>query len=388
MAEKTADSEDKLKTENFRYTATCLFGLEGLLGEEIDSLGYRRVNTMDGRITFEGDAYACCVCNINLRFAERLYLNMGEFEARSFDELFEGCRALPWESIIGRNDCFPVRGHSIRSKLFSVPDCQKIIKKAVAKRLGGVYNMETLPETGEKYQIDFFLFKDRAALMIDLSGVPLHKRGYRPQSVAAPLRETLAAALVKLSRPREGVLLRDPFCGSGTIAIEGAMMMKNAAPGRSRNFAAESFPVFDKKLWQTARDAAAAAEKNEINFEALGSDIDPDCVEVAKAAAARAGVEGIVRFEVGDALELTTGGVRGTVVTNPPYGERIMRGEVDELYRRMGKAWQSLDRWQLYILTSHPDFQRLFGRRADKVRKLYNGMIPCNFYQYFKNGKK
>jgi len=369
-----------------KYTATCLFGLEGLLGEEIDALGYHRTETMDGRITFEGDHLACARANINLRFAERLYLNLGEFEAKTFDSLFEGTKALEWENWIGAHDQFPVRGHAIKSTLFSVPDCQKIIKKAVATRLGGVYGIKTLPEDGIKYQIDFFIFKDRASLMIDLSGTPLHKRGYRPQSVAAPLRETLAAAIVKLSRPRENVLLRDPFCGSGTILIEGAMMMKNIAPGIGRSFCSEEFPQFPKELWDSAREEARAAIKEDCEFCAMGSDINPECVEIARAAAKRAGVSDMIDFFVSDALELTTGGVRGTVVTNPPYGERLLeKKEAEELYRRMGEAWKSLDKWQIYVLTSHEGFQRLYGRRADKLRKLYNGMIPCNFYQFFKN---
>lgn len=371
-----------------KYTATCLFGLEGLLGGEIDALGYKRTETMDGRITFEGDLASCAVCNINLRFAERLYLNLGEFEAKTFDSLFEGTKALPWEEWVGKNDQFPVRGHAIKSTLFSVPDCQKIIKKAVATRLGNVYEMKTLPETGVKYQIDFFIFKDRASLMIDLSGSPLHKRGYRPQSVAAPLRETLAAACVALSRPREDVLLRDPFCGSGTILIEGAMMMKNIAPGVNRSFCSEDFPQFKKELWDKARADARAAVKEDCTFKAVGSDINPECVEIARAAAKRAGVEDMIDFFEADALDLTTGGVRGTVVTNPPYGERLLeKKEAEELYRKMGEAWKRLERWQIYVLTSHEGFQRLYGRRADKLRKLYNGMIPCSFYQFFKNNK-
>ena len=368
-----------------KYTATCLFGLEGLLGEEIDALGYKRTETMDGRITFEGDISACARANINLRFAERLYLNLGEFTAKTFDSLFEGTKALQWEKWVGKGDQFPVRGHAIKSTLFSVPDCQKIIKKAVATRLGNVYNMKTLPEDGIKYQIDFFIFKDRASLMIDLSGTPLHKRGYRPQSVAAPLRETLAAAIVKLSRPRENVLLRDPFCGSGTILIEGAMMMKNIAPGLKRSFCSEEFPQFPKSVWDSARDEAKAAIKEDCEFRAMGSDINPECVEIAKAAAKRAGVNNMIDFFRADALSLTTGGVRGTVVTNPPYGERLLeKKEAEELYRKMGEAWKSLDKWQIYVLTSHEGFQRLYGQRADKLRKLYNGMIPCGYYQFFK----
>ena len=201
------------------YIATCLFGLEGLLGAEIDALGYQRIQTMDGRITFAADAAAAAVCNIHLRFAERLYLQLGQFHAETFEELFQGTRSLPLEEWIGRNDAFPVRGHAIKSTLYSVPDCQKIIKKAAATRLGQIYGISQLPETGLKYQLEFFLFKNNTSIMIDLSGTPLHKRGYRPQTVQAPLRETLAAAVAKLARPRENVLFCDPFCGSGTICL-------------------------------------------------------------------------------------------------------------------------------------------------------------------------
>lgn len=369
-----------------KYTVTCLFGLEGLLGAQIDALGYKRTETIDGRITFEGDAYAVAVCNICLRYGERLYLNMGEFTADTFDSLFEGTKALPWENFIGKDDAFPVRGHSVKSRLFSVPDCQKIIKKAVVNRLLEAHGAKTLPETGIKYQIDFFILKDKAALMIDLSGTPLHKRGYRPQSVEAPLRETLAAALVSLARPRANVVLCDPFCGSGTIAIEAALMMKNRAPGINRTFAAEEFPAFPKELWERARKEAREGEL-ETDFRCRASDISPECVEIARQSARRAGVEDMIEFSVADALGLETRGERGTVVTNPPYGERLMKEGVDELYRAMGREWKKLDRWQIYVLTSHPEFQRLYGRRADKVRKLYNGMLPCNYYQYFKNGK-
>ncbi len=376
---------------NITYVATCLFGLEGLLGEEIDNLGYKRTETMDGRITFEGDAAACAVCSVNLRFAERLYVCLGSFEAVTFDQLFEGTKALPWEDYIGRDDEFPVSGHSIKSTLFSVPDCQKIIKKSISVRLGGKYGLTILPETGTRYKVEFFLFKDRASLMIDLSGVPLHKRGYRPETVAAPLRETLAAAMVKLSRPREDVLLWDPFCGSGTIAIEGAMMMRNIAPGLKRHFAAEEYPMFPEAAWRDARAAAEAAIRTDSAFEAFASDIDGKCVEVARAAAERAGVTGAVKCFKMDALDIETRGRRGTVVTNPPYGERLLTPEeADDLYRNMGTAFARLGLWQIYVLTPSEQFPRLYGRRPDKVRKLYNGMIPCFYYQFFKkpDGKK
>jgi len=373
----------------YTYVATCLFGLEGLLGEEIDALGYKRIETIDGRISFEGDESAAARCNIFLRFAERVYLSVGSFKAFSFDELFEKTKALPFEEFIEYSDEYPVTGHSIKSKLYSIPDCQRIIKKAISVKLGGMYGVSKLPEDGVRKRIEFFILKDKVTLMIDLSGTPLHKRGYRPETVAAPLRETLAAALVKLSRPREGVVLRDPFCGSGTIAIEGAMIMKNIAPGAKRSFAAENYSMFPTEIWTKAREEAAASIKQNVDFEAFGSDIDPECVRISKESAMRAGVADITRFELQDALTITTEGKRGTVVTNPPYGERLMtESEVEVLYTKLGEHFKSLGMWQFYVLTPHEAFPRLFGRRADKIRKLYNGMIPCYLYQFFKNPKR
>ena len=371
------------------YTATCLFGLEGLLGEEIEALGYRRIDNMDGRITFEGNENTAADANINLRYAERLYLNLGVFDANTFTELFDGTKNLPWEDFIGKNDEFPVSGHAIKSKLFSVPDCQKIVKKAVSVRLGQAYGMDRLPETGTRYKIEFFIFKDRAALMIDLSGVPLHKRGYRPETVDAPIRETLAAAMVKIARPREDVLLWDPFCGSGTIAIEAAMMMKNIAPGLKREFIAEKYPVFPEKSWKDEREKARSLIRTDCKFEAYATDIKPECVEIASAAAKRAGVDELINCFVMDALDIDTMGRRGTIVTNPPYGERLLTvEEAEELYRAMGTAFASLGMWQIYVITQSEKFPQLYGRRADKIRKLYNGMIPCYYYQYFKNPNK
>ena len=375
-------------TETIQYVATCLFGLESLLGAEIEKLGYRRLDTMDGRVTFEGDRAAIARCNVGLRFAERLYLKMGSFRATTFDDLFEGTKAIAWEQYIGEKDAFPVRGHSIKSALFSVPDCQSIIKKAIVSRLGAKYGIRWFEESEVKYQIDFFLFKDEITLMIDTSGIPLHKRGYRPLANAAPLRETLAAAVASLARPREDVLFWDPFCGSGTIAVEAAMIMTNRAPGMNRYFDAERFPAFGKELFNEARTEAKDLVIRDSKFEVYASDIDPECVHIAIESAKHAGVYEQMKIFRADALTIKTGGRRGTVVCNPPYGERMMTlKEAETLYRKMGEHFKSLDRWQIYVLTSHDRFGNVYGRRPDKVRKLYNGMIPCYFYQFFKNDK-
>lgn len=370
---------------HIRYTATCLFGLEHLLGEEIDNLGYEREETMDGRVTFWGDEETVALANIFLRYAERVYINLGNFSATTFDELFEGTRALPWETWVGKMDAFPVKGHSIRSALTSIPTCQSIIKRAVVKRLEEVYGISRFEETGVKYQIEFFLFKDVATLMIDTSGAPLHKRGYRTEANAAPLRETLAAAIAATARPRENVLLWDPMCGSGTIAIEAAMLANHIAPGLNRHFAAEQFPQFPKAVWDSAREEAREGQLD-TDIQIYATDIDPECVRLAAKNIARAGVGKWVKTFLADARKISAEGRRGTIVTNPPYGERLSTPqEVEQLYRELGVHFRSLAPWQVYVITSHDGFERLYGKRADKVRKLYNGMIPCYLYQYFKN---
>lgn len=369
----------------FELTATCLFGLERLLGEEIEALGYDRTETIDGRVSFWGDEEAVAYANVFLRYAERVYIKLGEFDASSFDALFEGTRALPWESFIRRDDAFPVSGHSVKSALFSIPDCQKIVKKAIVSRLSDSYGISWFDESATTVRIEFFILRDRASLMIDTSGDPLHKRGYRPASGAAPIRETLAAAIASLARPREEVLLWDPMCGSGTIAIEAAMLMRNIAPGRSRSFAAEGYHFIPRSLWSIAREEAFDAEVKS-DFEVFASDIDPAMVTLAAENARRAGCADNIRCFVEDARRISAPGRRGTVVTNPPYGERLSDPvAVEALYRELGAHLRSLAPWQVYVITSHPSFDRFFGRRADKVRKLYNGMIPCYFYQYFKN---
>ena len=369
--------------------ATCLFGLEKLLGEEIDALGLRRVETMDGRVSFEGELADVVRANLHLRCAEHVFICLGRFPAHSFDDLFEGVKALPWEDWIGKNDAFPVKGHSIKSKLFSVPDCQSIIKKAIVDRLSRQYGVKWFSEEGAKYQVEFFLFKDVAALMIDTSGIPLHKRGYRPASGPAPLRETLAAALALTARPREDVLFWDPMCGSGTIAIEAALILANKAPGLGRGFAAEAFGQIPQRLWSDARESAEGMIRNDSSYEVYASDIDEDILDVTYENALRAGVEDHMHIFAADVRSIQKQDRRGTVVCNPPYGERLMTPqEAEALYRDMGRAFSTLAPWQIYIITSHPQFERFYGKRADKIRKLYNGMIPCNLYQYFKNFPK
>lgn len=365
--------------------ATCLFGLEKLLGEEIEALGYEKISTIDGRVTFLGDEEAVALSNIFLRYAERVFIKVGAFRAESFEELFEGTRALPWPDFIGKDDAFPVKGHSIKSALHSIPDCQAITKKAVVRAMSERYGITTFAETGVKYQIEFFILNDEATLMIDTSGVALHKRGYRRDALGAPIRETLAAAIAATSRPRENVLLWDPMCGSGTIAIEAAMKMKNIAPGKNRRFAAEDFGFIDKSVWSRAREEAIEGEIS-TDFEVFASDIDGAAVELAAKNARLAGVDDIVKVFKMDARNISAPGRRATIVTNPPYGERLgTLREAEALYREIGVHFRSLAPWQVYVITSHPAFEKFYGKRADKVRKLYNGMLPCYLYQYFKN---
>ena len=370
-----------------QLVATCMFGLERFLGEEIDALGCRRLETIDGRVTFEGDAADAARANVNLRCAERVLLKVGSFEARTFTELFDATKSLPWEDYIGRNDAFPVRGHSVKSTLFSVSDCQSIMKKAIVDRLSSKYGIKWFEETGITYQIEFFILRDRVPVMLDLSGMGLHKRGYRPAAGAAPLRETLAAALVLNSRPRENVLLWDPFCGSGTIPIEASMIMTHRAPGMNRAFTGEAYAFFPPGIWDAARKEARDAVDDATAFEAYGSDTDARVLEFARENAKRAGVDSRIKFFEADARKIKKPvDRRGTVICNPPYGERMMTSsEVESLYREVGKAFSALSPWQIYILSSYPSFERFYGAKADKVRKLYNGMIPCNLYQYFKN---
>lgn len=369
----------------YEFVATCLFGLEKFVGEEIDALGYKRTETIDGRVTFEGDISAIARCNMWLRCAERVYIKMGSFKCESFTDLFDGTRALPWENWIGKDDAFPVKGHSVRSLLTSIPDCQSIVKKAIVDRLGQEYGISWFEEEGVKYQIDFFILNNQATLMIDTSGDPLYKRGYRSETGEAPLRETLACAIAKTSRPRENVLFWDPFCGSGTIPIEAALLMTNTAPGSFRKFVSEDFFDISPKVWSDAREEASSLQKLDTSFTAYASDISPKMAEIAQENVKRAGMEKYIKCFCKDALTVGAGGMRGSIICNPPYGERLMTPpQVHKLYSDMGKTFSKLQNWQIYILTSDEYFERYYGRKADKIRKLYNGMLKCNLYQYFK----
>ena len=373
---------------NFTYCVPCLLGLEGPIADELRRLGLENVAAENGRVYFTGGESAAAAANINLRIGERVLIELGKFQALSFDELFERTKALPWEQLIPKDGAFPVKGYSLNSKLFSVSDCQSIIKKAIVERLKSRYGIEWFSETGPLYQVQFSIMKDQVSLCIDTTGDGLHKRGYRPAHNAAPLKETLAAAMVYLSRYRGRDDFCDPFCGSGTIPIEAALIAKNRAPGLYRDFSAMKWAGFGGDIWTDAREAARAREYAG-SYNILGSDIDPKAVEMAQENARRAGVDDVVRFETADALQFKHVTERGVIVTNPPYGERIMeKQEAEALYRGFGAAYRASENWQLYLLSSHTEFERSFGAQADKKRKLYNGMIKCDLFMYLKPGKK
>ena len=375
--------------EKLQFAVPTLFGLEGLAADEMRRLELDGVQAENGRVLCEGTLADIPRLNLNLRTGERVLIVLGTFPANNFDQLFEGTKALPWEDFIPRDGQFPVKGFSLNSQLHSVPTCQAMIKKAVAARLGGKYGLNQMPETGALYQIQFSIMKDTATLMLDTSGAGLHKRGYRAKGVVAPLRETLAAAMVMLSRYKGRDPLCDPFCGSGTIPIEAALIAKNRAPGLSRNFTAQKWKQVDSKLWLQAADEAMDKEYDG-DYEIWGGDLDPTAVELARRNAELAEVDDIVSFEVSDATRFHWGGLYGRVVTNPPYGERIMeRREAEELYRAFGTAWKKFpDTWKLYLLSSHTEFERTFGQQADKKRKLYNGMLKCDLFMYLGEKKR
>ena len=365
--------------------APCHFGLESVLKREILDLGYEISKVEDGRVTFLGDAEAICRANIFLRTAERILLKVGEFRAVTFEELFEKTKALAWEAYVPANGKFWVtKAASVKSKLFSPSDIQSIMKKAMVERLKKVYHQEWFPEDGASYPVRVFLMTDVVTIGIDTSGVSLHKRGYRQLSSKAPITETLAAALIMLTPWRRDRILVDPFCGSGTFPIEAAMMAANIAPGMNRSFTAEQWTnLIPRKLWYESVEEASDLMEDQIEVDIQGYDIDGDVVKAARQNAADAGVDHLIHFQQRPVSQLRHPKKYGFIITNPPYGERLEEREaLPELYRTFGESFRRLEDWSAYMITSYDEAERYFGRKADKNRKIYNGMIKTYFYQF------
>ncbi|PZE20992.1 THUMP domain-containing class I SAM-dependent RNA methyltransferase [Paenibacillus xerothermodurans] len=372
--------------EQLTLIATCPMGLEAVLAREIRDLGYD-TTVENGRVTFVGDKLAICRANLWLRTADRILIRMGQFEARTFDELFEGTRALPWSDWIAEDGEFPAEGRSHKSQLSSVPACQGIVKKAVVEHMKERYHTEWFKETGARYVMEVALLNDIATLTLDTTGVGLHKRGYRKLVTEAPLKETMAAAMVLLSRWRADRPLYDPFCGSGTIPIEAAMIGWNIAPGLRRTFAAEAWHSVPEALWTQAREEAYDLVRDDVPLEIVGSDIDSEAIDVAVAAAKAAGLAKELSLQVLPVAKARPRGDYGYVITNPPYGERLGdRGEVEKLLRQLGGMTSQLPTWSAFILSPSKQLEHYMGRPANKKRKLFNGRIECQLYQYFAPG--
>lgn len=371
--------------ERFELIAPCHFGLEAVMKREILDLGYEVSQVEDGRVTFIGDAEAVCRANIFLRTTERILLKVGSFKAETFEELFQGTRAIPWEQYIPRDGKFWVaKASSIKSRLFSPSDIQSIMKKAMAERMKGAYGITWFPEDGASYPLRVFLYKDVVTVAMDTSGDSLHKRGYRTLTSKAPITETLAAALLMLTPWKPDRILVDPFCGSGTFPIEAAMMAANMAPGMNREFLAEEWKnLIPKKCWYEAMDEANDLVKDDISVDIQGYDIDGEIVRAARANAAAAGVDHLIHFQQRPVSQLSHPKKYGFLITNPPYGERIEdKKNLPELYKTIGERFAALDSWSAYIITAYEDTERYFGRKADKNRKIYNGMMKTYFYQF------
>ncbi len=364
--------------------ATATFGLEAVVKREIEALGYKIIKSEDGKITFMGDERALVKANLWLRSADRVLVKMAEFEAREFEELFQQTKAIPWEEWIPLDGNAIVTGSSVRSQLHSVPACQSIVKKAIIERLKGYYDVEKFSETGAEYTVKASLLKDRVTITIDSSGAGLHKRGYRVADVEAPIKETLAAAIVQLSFWKEGRLLVDPCCGSGTIAIEAALIGRNMAPGLNRKFVSETWHVISKKIWDQERKAAADAVKIDADIRIEASDINPRAIKASMQNAAEAGVDDCIHFDTFDIENLVAKEKQGIIVTNPPYGERIGdERDIQKIYNALAKFYKENNTWSLFLITSDKDFEyKVFGRGADRRRKLYNGRIEACLYQY------
>lgn len=370
---------------NYDLVCPCLLGVEGLVAEDLRNNGLTNVRPENGRVVFDGSAEAIARANITSRYAERVQVLLKTFTATSFEELFQGVKSIPWEDFIGRNDTFPVKGRSLSSALASIPNCQAIIKKAVVERLKEKYHIDWFSEEGPLYQIQFLIMKDKVSIMLDTSGTGLHKRGYRKNSTEAPIKETLAAVMAKLARVRSDGTFYDPFCGSGTILIEASTLALNIAPGIRRHFAAEKWGFIDSKIWNTERERAHDVIKRDASFTATGFDIDNNAVELTLENARKAGIAKKVTAFQRDIKNFEMPTEYGCVVCNPPYGERLLDiKSAQELYRVMGKVFEKQRGWGYTIISPDEDFEQCFGRTADKRRKVYNGMIRCQVYMYYK----
>ena len=368
----------------YRFLAPTLFGIEGIAAGEFKRLGFNDVSVQDGRVYFTGDDDTLARANIFSRFAERILIVIGEFKATTFTELFDNVKSLNWADYIDKRDAFPVTGSSINSALHSIPDCQSIIKKAIVEKLKLKYNISYFEETGTQYKVKFTINKDLVTVALDTSGEGLHKRGYRRDANAAPLRESMAAAICDLGRIYPDTQFIDPMCGSGTLLIEAALMAKNIAPGIRRSFAGERFSFVDEGAWRQARAFARDSVRGEVDFHAYGYDIDDDAIALTKSNAKKAGVDGLITVEKRDIRDYAPVNDRFLLAVNPPYGERLLDIEkAEELYKIMGRVFKSEQGHKYMILSPHDEFEKLFSRPADKRRKLYNGMIKCQLYMYF-----
>ena len=371
--------------ETIQLVAPCHFGMEAVLKREIYNLGYDITKVEDGRVTFEGDLETICRSNIFLRTAERVMVQIGRFRATTFDELYENMKALPWEDWIPQDGKFWVKkASSVKSKLFSASDIQSICKKAMVDRLKMTYHTDWFKEDGASFPVRIFLLKDEVTVALDTTGDPLHKRGYRTWTSKAPISETLAAALIMLTPWRADRILVDPFCGSGTFLIEAAMMAANIAPGMNRSFTAEAWThLIPKQMWYDVVEEAEEMVDTDISCDLQGYDIDPDMIRIARANAKQAGVDHLIHFQQRDVADLKHSKKYGFIITNPPYGERLEdKKDLPALYTTIGQVYRDLDAWSMYLITSYEEAERYIGRKADKNRKLYNGMIRTYFYQF------
>lgn len=358
-------------------------GLEAIVAREVRELGYEDVKVENGKVIFQAPLSAIARANLWLRTSDRILLQIGQFPARTFDELFEGVKALPWPDWIPGDAAFPVEGRSHKSQLSSVPACQGVVKKAVVEKMKQRYGTEWFPEDGPRYVIEVALLNDIATLTIDTTGPSLHKRGYRKLITEAPLKETMAAAMVLLSRWRPGRTLIDPFCGSGTIPIEAAMIGWNIAPGLRRSFTAEDWPTLEASIWEDAREEAYDLLRDDEPLDIYGADIDPEAIEVAEANAKKAGLSGELKLRAAPVSKLWPEADYGCMITNPPYGERIgTKDEVEKAIRQLGTVFTQLPTWSLFALSPNRQFEHYFGKPADKKRKLFNGRIECNLHMY------